>query len=114
MRIFVSDVAVAAPPSCGPLGAVAPHQPPYDLRRKLYDGGPNWGAAVPRKRQRRTGSSSPEEPLCLDAHCSELMALEAVLPTSASVGSTSPVGHNEASIEGTHYRLNIVITLTLF
>ncbi|XP_022668659.1 F-box only protein 11-like isoform X2 [Varroa destructor] len=89
--------------ACGPLGAVgavAPHQPPYDLRRKLYDGGPNWGATVPRKRQRRTGSSSPEEPLCLDAHCSELMALEPVLPTSASVGSSSPLGHNETSIEG--------------
>lgn len=83
------------------MGAVAPHQPPYDLRRKLYDGGPNWGATVPRKRQRRTGSSSPEEPLCLDAHCSELMALEPVLPTSASVGSSSPLGHNETSIEGT-------------
>ncbi|XP_028969124.1 F-box only protein 11 [Galendromus occidentalis] len=82
-----------------PAGAVAPHQPPYDLRRKIYyltSLGPNWAAAAPRKRQRRTGSSSPEEPLCLD---SALMSLEPVLPTSASVGSSSPLGQNEASME---------------
>lgn len=85
-------------PAC-PLGGVAPHQPPYDLRRKFYDplssGGPNWAAAAPRKRQRRTGSSSPEEPVCLD---SVLMTLEPVLPTSASVGSSSP--HNDTSMSG--------------
>lgn len=89
----------AASLTCPP-GAVAPHQPPYDLRRKIYyltSLGPNWAAAAPRKRQRRTGSSSPEEPLCLD---SALMSLEPVLPTSASVGSSSPLGQNEASMEG--------------
>ena len=99
VNLIQSAGSAASSLTC-PAGAVAPHQPPYDLRRKIYyltSLGPNWAAAAPRKRQRRTGSSSPEEPLCLD---SALMSLEPVLPTSASVGSSSPLGQNEASMEG--------------
>ncbi|CAN7993111.1 unnamed protein product, partial [Ixodes pacificus] len=47
--------------SVGGGGGLAPHQPPYDLRRKFpHDGGGSGGPPchLPRKRQRRTPSSS--------------------------------------------------------